>query len=47
MIVFWLEKNGYQPSEKLVNHLFDIAKSQRRLMEDEEVKNEVNTFLDT
>ena len=44
-IVFWLEKNGYQPSEKLVNHLFEIAKPQRRLMEDEEVKIEVNSFL--
>ena len=44
-IVFWLEKNGYQPDEKLVNHLFEVAKSQRRLMADEEVKNEVNSFL--
>ncbi|MEC9174081.1 MAG: 2-isopropylmalate synthase [Candidatus Thermoplasmatota archaeon] len=46
-IVFWLEKNGYQPDEKLVNHLFEIAKSQRRLMDDEEVKNEVNSFLES
>ena len=44
-IVFWLEKNGYQPEENLVNHLFEVAKSQRRLMADEEVKNEVNSFL--
>ena len=46
-IVFWLEKNGYQPSENLVNYLFEVAKSKRRLMEDEEVKNEVNSFLGT
>ena len=45
-IVFWLEKNGYQADDNLVSHLFDVAKSQRRLMTDEEVKIEVNQFLE-
>ena len=43
-IVYWLEKNGYQADENLVAHLFEVAKSQRRLMTDEEVKNVVETF---
>ena len=43
-IVYWLEKNGYQANENLVAHLFEVAKSQRRLMTDEEVKNVVETF---
>lgn len=43
-IVYWLEKNGYQADENLVAHLFEVAKSQRRLMTDEEVKNVVENF---
>jgi len=43
-IVYWLEKNGYQANDNLVAHLFEVAKSQRRLMTDDEVKNVVEHF---
>jgi len=43
-IVYWLEKNGYQADDNLVAHLFEVAKSQRRLMTDDEVKNVVEHF---
>ena len=36
-ITWWLEKNNYQITDELVAFLFDIAKQQRRLMDDEEV----------
>ncbi len=37
-IIWWLEQNGYDVSDELVAHLFEIAKQQRRLMSDDEVK---------
>ncbi|DAC37382.1 MAG TPA: 2-isopropylmalate synthase, partial [Candidatus Poseidoniaceae archaeon] len=37
-IVHWLEQRGREASDGLVGHLFEVAKSQRRLMEDEEVE---------
>ena len=36
-ITWWLSKNNYQITDDLVAYLFDIAKKQRRLMEDAEV----------
>jgi len=44
-IVWWLEQNGYETSKDLVEHIFEVAKSQRRNMEDKEVKSAVDNFL--
>jgi len=44
-IIWWLEQNGYETPDDLVNHIFELAKSQRRNMEDEEIKNKVDAFL--
>jgi hypothetical protein len=37
-IVHWLEQRGREVTDGLVAHLFEVAKSQRRLMEDDEVE---------
>jgi 2-isopropylmalate synthase len=44
-IIWWLEQNGYQAEEDLVAHIFEVAKSQRRNMEDIEVEAAVKNFL--
>ena len=44
-IIWWLEQNGYEVTDDLVAHLFEIAKSQRRNMEDSEVETAVKQFL--
>ena len=44
-IIWWLEQNGYETSDELVSHLFDVAKSQRRNMLDSEVETVVHQFL--
>ncbi|RAH16161.1 MAG: 2-isopropylmalate synthase [Methanobacteriota archaeon] len=44
-IIWWLEKNNYKPNEDLVAHLFDIAKSKRKLMTDEEVVSVVENYI--
>jgi hypothetical protein len=44
-IIWWLEKNSFEPTEELVAHLFEVAKSKRRLMSDNEVKEVVSTFI--
>ena len=44
-IIWWLEQNGYETPADLVNHIFAVAKSQRRNMEEIEVKNAVEAFL--
>ena len=44
-IIWWLEQNGYETSDELVSHLFDVAKSQRRNMLDSEVETAVHKFL--
>ena len=44
-IIWWLEQNGYEVTDELVAHLFEVAKSQRRNMLDSEVESEVNKFL--
>ena len=43
-IIWWLEQNGMEVSDELVAHLFEIAKSQRRNMTDEEVHQAVDSF---
>lgn len=43
-IVWWLEQHGYEVSDELVAHLFEVAKRQRRLMSDEEVKSIVSEY---
>lgn len=44
-IIWWLEQNGYEAEDDLVAHVFDVAKSQRRNMEDSEVEAAVKNFL--
>ena len=44
-IVWWLKENGYEQTDELVEHMFEIAKNQRRLMPDEDVKAAVEEFL--
>jgi hypothetical protein len=39
-----LEQNGYEASDELVAHLFEVAKSQRRNMTDAEVQAAVTGF---
>ena len=46
-IIWWLENNGFEPKEELVAHLFEVAKSKRKLMSDEEVTKVVEDFLST
>ena len=43
-IIWWLEQNGYEVSDDLVSHLFEVAKSQRRNMLDSEVEAAVDQF---
>ena len=44
-IIWWLEQNGYEAEDDLVAHIFEVAKSQRRNMEDSEVEAAVKNFL--
>ena len=44
-IIWWLENNGFEANDDLVGHLFEVAKSKRKLMSDEEVTNVVEEFL--
>ena len=44
-IIWWLEQNGYEVTDELVSHLFEVAKSQRRNMLDSEVETAVHQFL--
>ena len=43
-ITWWLRKNNYQITDELVAYLFDIAKQQRRLMDDEEVHSAIKNW---
>lgn len=43
-IIWWLQNNGYEASEDLVSHMFEVAKSQRRLMSNEEVHAAISDF---
>ena len=42
-IIHWLNQHGIEESSSLVDHLFNVAKSQRRLMSDEEVFSAIKT----
>ncbi len=37
-VIFWLRKRGYEPEDELVEEIFKAAKSQNRLMTEDEVK---------
>tara|TARA_B100001142_G_scaffold46431_2_gene42948 strand:- start:3630 stop:4886 length:1257 start_codon:yes stop_codon:yes gene_type:complete len=43
-IIWWLKNNGYEITDKLVEYMFNVAKNQRKLMEDEEIHNSVEKF---
>ena len=43
-IIWWLEQRGYEVTDELVAHLFEVAKSQRRLMDDSEVVDAIEAF---
>ena len=43
-IIWWLQQRNYEVTDNLVAHLFDVAKSQRRLMEDSEVVEAIEAF---
>ena len=44
-IIWWLEKNGFEPTDELVAHLFEVAKSKRKLMSDNEVTSAIEEFI--
>ena len=44
-IIWWLEQRQIPVSDGLVTYLFEIAKQQQRLMEDEEVQRFVDSYL--
>ncbi|MBT4346596.1 MAG: 2-isopropylmalate synthase, partial [Euryarchaeota archaeon] len=43
-IIWWLKQNGYEANDELIAHMFEVAKSQRRMMTDEEVKTSIAEF---
>ncbi len=43
-IIWWLKQNGFEADDELVAHVFEVAKSQRRMMTDEEVKTTIAEF---
>ncbi|MBT3641697.1 MAG: 2-isopropylmalate synthase [Euryarchaeota archaeon] len=43
-IIWWLNKNEYKITDELLQYLFNVAKSQPRLMEDEEVHLAISKF---
>jgi 2-isopropylmalate synthase len=43
-IIWWLKQNGFEVDDELVAHMFEVAKSQRRMMTDEEVKTTIAEF---
>ena len=46
-MIHWLERNGYEADDDLVAHMFDVAKSKRRMMTDEEVHAAISEFRDS
>ena len=46
-VIHWLKRNGYEAEDDLVAHMFDVAKSQRRMMTDEEVHDAISKFRAT
>ena len=43
-IIWWLEQHGIKAQDDLVAHLFEVAKSQKRNMLDEEIHAAVAAF---
>ena len=43
-IICLLKQNGYEANDDLIAHMFEVAKSQRRMMTDEEVKTSIAEF---
>ena len=43
-IIHWLESNGIEATDDLVAHLFEVAKSQPRNMEEEEIRSAIAAF---
>tara|TARA_B100000287_G_scaffold418534_1_gene455629 strand:- start:3052 stop:4329 length:1278 start_codon:yes stop_codon:yes gene_type:complete len=46
-VIHWLERNGYEAEDDLVAHMFEVAKSKRRMMSDEEVHKAISDFTDS
>ena len=46
-VIHWLERNGYEAGGDLVAHLFEVAKSQRRMMTDDEVHSAISEFRES
>ena len=44
-IIHWLESKKIEATDELVAHLFEVAKSQPRNMEEEEIQSAVEKFL--
>ncbi|MBL6732220.1 MAG: 2-isopropylmalate synthase [Candidatus Poseidoniaceae archaeon] len=44
-IVWWLEQNGYEVTDELVAHMFEVAKKQSRNMTNAEIESEVTQYL--
>jgi len=43
-VIHWLESNDYEAEDDLVSHMFEVAKSQRRMMSDEEIHSAISEF---
>jgi len=43
-VVHWLERNGYEVEDDLIEYMFEIAKGQRKMMSDEEVHSAISEF---
>ena len=37
-VIFWLEKNGYEKDQKLIDGIFDLAKSKNKILSDQEIQ---------
>ena len=46
-VIHWLERNGYEVEDGLVAHMFEVAKGQRRMMSDEEVRGAISKYTDS
>ena len=46
-ITWGLSQNNYPVNDEIIEYLFEIAKSQRRMMTDEEVHSEISKFNDS
>ncbi len=43
-VIHWLERNGYEAEDNLVVHMFEVAKSKKRMMTDDEVHSAISEF---